>query len=153
MKNIRVVVLTSRKQRKVAVLASLHPVKSSNHDKNKQASSFMYRKAILKIFLSKSDEKYQSCRANQPEIAKIRCFGPPNHLKSPNHDKNEQASSFMYRKAILKILSKSDEKWQSCCVNEPNNKIHCFAALKPPKNHPTMTKMHRLHLLCTEKLS
>ena len=36
----------------------------------------MYKNAILKI-LSKSDEKCQSCCANEPEIAKIRCFGPP----------------------------------------------------------------------------
>ena len=35
--------------------------------------------------------------------------------------------SFMYRKGILKILWKSDEKWQSYCANEPNNKIHCSA--------------------------
>ena len=86
----------------------------------------MYKNAILKI-LSKSDEKYQSCCANEPEIAKICRFGPLNPLKSPNHDKNEKVSSFMYRKAILKILSKSDEKGQSCCANEPNNKIHCSA--------------------------
>ena len=59
----------------------------------------------------------------------------------------------MYRKAILKVLSKSDEKWQSCCANEPNSKIHCSAPLKPPKNHWTMTKMNRLYLLCIEKLS
>ena len=60
----------------------------------------MYKKAILKI-LSKSDEKCQSCCANEPEIAKIRCFGPPKPPKITNHDKNEKVSSFMYKKAIL----------------------------------------------------
>ena len=39
----------------------------------------------------------------------------------------------MYRKAILKILLKSDEKWQSCCANEPNTQI-CRLPPKPPKN-------------------
>ena len=90
----------------------------------------MHKKAIRKV-LSKSDDKYQSCCANESEIAKIRCFGP---LKSPNHGKNEYVSSFMYKKAILKILSKSDEKCQSCCANEPEiAKIRCFGLPKSLK--------------------
>ena len=136
----------------LSVVYKIMNVRAAEFFKNEQASSLLYKKSILKI-LSKSDEKCQSCCANEWKQRKFAVLAPLNPLKSPNHDKNEQASSFMYRKAILKILSISDEKCQSCCANEPEiARIRCFGPCRPLKS-PNRDKMNRFHLLCIEKLS
>ena len=54
----------------------------------------MYRTAILTI-VSKSDENGKDIVLTSWKLAKIRYPPPLNRIKSPNHDKNEWASSFL----------------------------------------------------------
>ena len=71
----------------------------------------------------------------------------------------------MNRKPILKILSKSGEYGRAVVLTSKQQEFdvlqsHCAIELKTnrsplfnPQNHPTMTKMNRLYILCKEQLS
>ena len=76
-----------------------------------------------------------------------------NFQLSDSHRLRNLPYSVILTKHVYFRLVKLDGKGKSCCANEQNKKLHCSAPLKAPKNHRTMTKINRLHILCIEKLS